>query len=354
MDFPDIVDHPSAWKGSDFSGPGDVAFDLGERHLDALRACVARARAAGRGLQALTPADTALPEIAADIEALRRELVDGRGLVIVRGWPVGEMNEDELAIAYWAFGAHLGRGVSQSPMGDRLGYVTDVSKPGTRERGYRSAMELALHTDSDDIVGLLCVRQARTGGESVLASSVAVYNELARRRPDLLAPLFAGYRYHWFGEQPPGEGAVTGYRVPVFGHAGGRLSCVFLREFIRMAAEETGEPLGEAEAEALEVFAGIARRDDIAFRFRLQPGWAGFINNYTTLHARTAFEDWPQPERKRLLLRLWLKASPARPLVADQRRYYGDDGMFVDGRSDTHYDPARHQHGHPAQPPPAG
>ena len=353
MSFPEIVDHPSAWKGSDFSGPGDVAFDLEERHLDALRACVARAGAAGRGLQALTAADAALPEIAADLAELRHELMEGRGLVILRGWPVEEMDQDALAIAYWAFGAHLGRGVSQSPMGDRLGYVTDVSKPGHRERGYRSAKELALHTDSDDIVGLLCIRQARAGGDSVLASSIAVHNEIARQRPDLLASLFAGYRYHWFGEQPPGEGAVTSYKVPVFGRAGGKLSCVFLRAFIEMAAEETGEPLTDAQAEALQLFAATAERDDIALRFRLQPGWASFINNYTTLHARTAFEDWPQPERKRLLLRLWLKASPARPLVAGQRRYYGDDGMFVDGRSDTSYRPARHPPQRPAPLPAA-
>ena len=338
---PAIIDHPSAWKGADFSGPDAVAFDLDERHRDALRGAVARARAAGRGLREMTGADTAMPEIESDLLDLRHELVDGRGLLIVRGWPVGEMTDEELGMAYWAVGAHFGRGVSQSPMGDRLGYVTDVSRPGTRERGYRSAKELNLHTDSDDIVGLLCIRRAKSGGESRLASSVAVYNEIAAARPDLLEPLFEGYAYHWFGEQPPGQGTVTSYRVPVFGHAGGRLSCVFLREFIHMAAEETGVAPTGREAEALAFFGEVADREDIVFRFGLEPGWASFINNYTTLHSRTGFEDWPEPERKRLLLRLWLKADPPRPLVANQRRYYGDDGMFVDGRADTHYDPNR-------------
>ena len=336
-----IIDHPSAWKGSDFSGPDDVAFDLEDRHRDALWSVVRRARESGRSLSELTPAETAMPEIAGDLRALRHELIDGRGLVLVRGWPVDEMTHDELGMAYWAFGTGFGRGVAQSPMGDRLGYVTDVSTDGKRERGYRSAVELSLHTDSDDIVSLLCLRQARIGGESRLVSSVAVYNEIVRSRPDLLEPLFAGYHYHWFGEQPPGQGTVTDYPVPVFGYERGRLSCVFLREFIRMAAEETGIALDARQSEALDVFGEVMEREAMQFRFHLHPGCASFINNYTVLHSRTAFEDWPQDERKRLLLRLWLKADPPRPVVANQRRYYGSDGMHVDGRTETWFDPDR-------------
>ncbi|MBT4906622.1 MAG: TauD/TfdA family dioxygenase [Rhodospirillaceae bacterium] len=339
--FRDIIDHPSAWKGSDFKGPDDVSFDMTEHHRDALRGVVARARAAGHGLQELTPDETAMPEIEGDLNDLHHELMDGRGVLLVRGWPIEEMSDEELALAYWAMGTYFGRGVSQSPMGDRLGYVTDVSKPGTQERGYRSAKELNLHTDSDDIVGLLCIRQAKSGGQSRLASSVAIYNEIAATRPDLLEPLFHGYRYHWFGEQPPGEGVVTSYDVPVFGHAGGRLSCIFLREFIHMAAEELGKPLGEKEAEALTLFGEIAEREDIQFRYRLEPGWASFINNYTTLHSRTGFEDWEEIEKRRMLLRLWLKGQPARPLVENQKRYYGEDGMHVDGRENTIFDPNR-------------
>ncbi len=266
--------------------------------------------------------------------------MEGRGLVLVRGWPVDEMTHDEIGMAYWAFGAGFGRGVPQSPMGDRLGYVTDVSRPGRRERGYRSAMELALHTDSDDIVSLLCLREARAGGESRLVSAVAVYNEIVRSRPDLLEPLFAGYPYHWFGEQPPGQGEVTDYPVPVFGYEKGRLSCIFLRAFIDMAAEATGLALDERQSEALDVFCDVIEREAMQFRFHLRPGCASFINNYTVLHSRTAFEDWPQDERKRLLLRLWLKADPPRPVVANQRRYYGDDGMHVDGRTETWFDSA--------------
>ena len=339
--FPRHIDHPSAWKGSDFSGPGDVAFRFEERHLDAMREVVARARAAGVGLQELTREHTSMAAIEKDLADIRHELMDGRGLIILQGWPIEEMSPDELGIAYWAMGTYFGKGVSQSPMGDRLGYVTDVSKPGQRERGYRSAQELSLHTDSDDIVGLLCIRQGKSGGMSRLASSVAIYNEIAAMRPDLVPVLAEGFHYHWFGEQPPGEGIVTSYKVPVFGFNDGLMSCCYLREFIRMAAEATGTPFTDQEEEALALFEAVSDREDIVFSYRLEPGWSSLINNYTTLHSRTGFTDWPEPERKRLLLRLWLKAQPSRAVPPHLRRYYGEDGMFIDGRTETVFDPNR-------------
>jgi len=335
------IDHPSAWKGSDFKSVDDFAVDLDQRHLDAFARVVARAKKDGVGLQELTGEHVAMPEIANDLAAIRRELVEGRGLVVLRGFPVEDMSEDELGIVYWAVGTYFGRGVSQSPMGDRLGYVTDVSQHGKRERGYRSARELSLHTDSDDIVGLLCVRQAKSGGMSRLASAVAIHNEIAKTRPDLLAPLFEGFRYHWFGEQPPGEGTVTGFKIPVFGMADGLLSVCFLREFIDMGAQELGEPLTDIEVEALDLFQAVANREDVVLTYRLEPGWASFINNYTVLHSRTGFEDWPEKERRRLLLRLWLKAEPSRPVHPNLRRYYGDDGMHIDGRTHTYFEPNR-------------
>ena len=335
------IDHASAWKGSDFRGPDDFAFDLEPRHLDAFKAVVACAKRDGVGLQELGPEHVAMPDIEDDVKAIRDELMERRGLIVLRGFPVDSMSEDDLGIIYWAIGTYFGRGVAQSPMGDRLGYVTDVSEPGKRERGYRSAMELRLHTDSDDIVGLMCIRQAKSGGLSRLTSSVAIHNEIAATRPDLLPALYEGFHYHWFGEQPPGQGVVTDYKIPVFCREGGKLSCCFLREFINMGAEELGEPLSDQQIEALDLFETIANRDDVVLTFRLEPGWVSLINNYTVLHSRTGFEDWPELERRRLLFRLWLKADPPRPVHANLRRYYGDDGMHVDGRNHTYFEPDR-------------
>jgi len=327
--FTGQIDHPSAWRGCDFASVDDFSIDLDERHRNAFRNVVDRARTAGVGLQELTVAQAAMPEIAADLQAVRREITDGRGLVLLRGFPVEKMSDEELGIVFWAMGTHFGHAVSQSSIGDRLGYVTDVSKPGEIVRGYRSAEELNLHTDSDDIVGLLCIRQAMEGGETRLTSSVAVHNEIAARRPDLLKPLYEGFPYHRFGEQPPGEDDVTPYNVPVFCYVDGKLSACYIREFLHEAAWELGRRFTFRQEQALDLFEEIADREKMVLRFRMQPGEALFFNNYTVLHSRTRFKDWPETERKRLLLRLWLQADPPRPIDPNLRRYYGNDGVYA-------------------------
>lgn len=326
--FPARIDHRSAWKGSDFSGPRDVAIRLEERHLDALRSVVARARKAGVGLQELAREHTAMPEIEADLHEIRHELMEGRGLVILQGWPIEEMSVEELGIAYWAVGTYFGRGVSQSPMGDRLGYVTDVSKPGTRERGYRSAQELSLHTDSDDIVGLLSIRRGRSGGLSRLASSLAVFNEMVRDHPDLLPPLLEGFFCQVGAGEPDSPARVTAMKVPVFSLVDGDFACCFLRSRMELALATLGRDFTPLERRALDTFEAIANRPDMCLSFMLEPGTASFINNHTTLHARTAFEDFEEAEKKRLLLRLWLRAEPGRRLAEGIARYYGPDGGY--------------------------
>ena len=308
------IDHPAAWKSADFKSEDDYAFDLDDKHLHALER---------------------------DLADIRRELLDGRGLVLMRGFPIDAYTVEDIGMMYWGIGAHFGRGVSQSPMGDRLGYVTNIEKPGERERGYRSARELRLHTDSDDIISLLCIRQAKSGGLSKLVSGYAIYNEIHRLRPDLVQPLVDGFRYHWFGEEPPGEPPITSYKLPVFSWTDGVMSLCYLREFMEMAADGLGDPLTTEQVEALDLFEEIAHREDILLQFMHRPGNAVFVNNYTVLHSRTGFEDWPEQERRRLLLRLWLKAEPDRPVCTELRRYYGSDGMHIDGRDTTVYDPAR-------------
>jgi len=234
---------------------------------------------------------------------------------------------DEIGMMYWGLGTHLGRGVPQSARGDRLGFVTDLSESLAFNRGYRSARELTLHTDSDDIVSLLAIRQGRSGGLSRLTSSLSVYNEMAATRPDLLAPLIEGFHCHWGAGEPEGEGAITSLKVPVFSLEEGRFACCFLRSRMEMALEATGGAFSDLQREALDTFEAIANREDFRLEFTLEPGTASFINNYTVLHARTAFEDFPEPERKRLLLRLWLQARPPRPVAPGIRLYYGVEGM---------------------------
>jgi Taurine catabolism dioxygenase TauD, TfdA family len=80
--------------------------------------------------------------------------------------------------------------------------VRDETPPGQLEsaRGYLSRRELSLHVDLAQIVGLMCVRQARQGGYSQYASGLAVHNQILATRPDLMTVLYRGFPYHRRGE----------------------------------------------------------------------------------------------------------------------------------------------------------
>ena len=170
------IAHPAAWRADDIGSLDAIAFDLEKRHLDAMENALAAIQRQGKALSDITSDDFAMPAIADELAGLRDLLLHGRGLLLVRGWPVDRLSVDEIGMLYWGLGTHFGKGVPQSAMGDRLGYVTDVSTKGKHERGYRSKAELSLHNDSDDIVGLLCIRQGKSGGMSRLASAMAVHN----------------------------------------------------------------------------------------------------------------------------------------------------------------------------------
>lgn len=321
------VEHPGAWKAADVADPGSISIELDERHLRALDRALGVARASGRSLEDLRQEDFPLDDISGDLDAIRDQVQNQRGIVLLRGLPVTRYSRDDMCRMFWGLGTHFGRAVSQSLMGDRLGHVTNVSGDNPAERGYRSRRELNMHTDSDDMLMMLCLRNARSGGQSRFVSALSIYNELLASQPQHLAVLMRGFRYHWRGEQAEGEEPITPYRVPVFSRANGVLSCVYLRAFIDMAAEELGEPLSDAEQAALAAFEALAERADLQLAIDLEPGDAYVLNNFTILHSRTAFVDHDAAGDRRYLLRLWLKAPHGRAVVDAVRRFYRDDGI---------------------------
>ena len=323
MTTPTPLTHPSAWLTDDLATISPLSCLNQAQANDLTRNLT---RLTSLPLTQITADDFDLGQCAPLVEHTREELLHGRGIAILRGFPVADLSPDDLEKLFWGLGTHFGHVVSQSRMGDRLGHVLDASKhPG--ERGYRSSRELSLHTDSDDIVMMLCIRQAKMGGINRFTSATAIYNEIAQTRPALLAPLVRGFRYHWRGEQPDGEPPITDYRIPVFAVVDGVLSCIYLREFIDMAAQDLGEPLTKQETEALEYFHRLANDERFVFNIRLQSGDVFLINNYCVLHSRTEFEDDPGANNRRHLLRLWLKTTPPRVLHPAMRRYYGADGI---------------------------
>jgi hypothetical protein len=327
----------SAWRPADFASPDAYSVTLGDAHFGAFDQALADNRRAGRPVEAVTARDFALPEIASDVEAWREEVLHGRGFVVLKTFPRDRYSEDDLCMLFFGLGTHFGRAVSQSSMGDRLGHVVDVGGKDRRERAYRSSRELTLHTDRADIVAMLCLQKAISGGLSGYASAHTIYNEILASRPALLEPLFAGFPYHRRGEESPGEPAITSYRIPILSESEGQMSVVWLRAYIEMAARELGTPLTPEELAALDYFEEVGRRDDVQLRFMLEPGQAIFFNNCVMLHNRTSFEDAEEPERKRHLLRLWLMLDGARPLTAAVHGYKGTTGITGSGSSSTYY-----------------
>jgi Taurine catabolism dioxygenase TauD, TfdA family len=315
------------WLGAAFDR-GALYWDFTPAHLAAIDELMGKLAGGKRPFHEITRRDFTHPALDGDLAGLLAHIKTGPGLVVMRGFPVDKYTADEMQSVYWGVGTHFGIGCSQSADGDYLGHVTNVAKAS---RGYTTDRELSLHTDSAEIVGLLCVRDAKEGGMSIYASSLKVHEIVARERPDYLAVLEGGFRCDRRGEEAPEDAPVTPYRVPVFSEAGGLLSTRYVRGVIDRGAETLGEPLSQLEQDALAFFEAVAQRDEVRFELTLRPGEASFINNYEMLHARTGFVDHDDPAKKRLLYRLWLQGDPPRPMKQEAHLYQNRSGrMGVD------------------------
>ncbi len=317
-----IIEHRSAWRANNVD-KYHLTIQLQDRHWRAFDDALQAVHIKGIDLYDITRETFDLTDIAGDVSHWRDEIMDGYGVLILRGFPIARYSQDDIARVYWGLGSQFGTPMSQSMMGDRLGHVVDIGGKDPRERAYRNSTELSMHTDACDVVGMLCLQKALNGGVSGYTSGITVYNEIATHRPDLLPILFRGFFYHRFGEELPGEPPVTEERIPVFSSKHGYVSVNYLRAYIDLACQELNQPLTTEELEALDLVDELAHRDDIAMRFVTEPGEAVFFNNLTVLHNRSAFDDADDPDRKRHLLRLWLVAHEQRPAVRALRVFEG-------------------------------
>ena len=272
-------------------------------------------KAAGLGLDDLQREHFDFPSLLPVIDEIRHEIEDGRGFVVLRRLPVEDYSKDKIGMIFWGLGTHLGRGLSQSVLGDRLGHVKDFSRKDPLARAYRNKQELSPHTDSCDLVGLACLCNAASGGVSRLTSALTVHNVMLEEYPDALERLYRGYVFHRRGEEKPGDLPHTPYRVPVYSNIEGKVSARYVRTYVEAGEAAAGHKMGEAELAVLDHFEEVTKRPELMLEFTLQPGEMYFINNYTILHARTAFDDGDAEEdRRRHLLRLWLDVPQMRPV----------------------------------------
>src|SRR5271155_463670 len=301
------IDHPSAWKVADFKTPADYTIELDATQLRDIERAIQKIKAVGLGLDDLQCEHFDVPSLRPVIDEIRRQIEDGRGFVVLRRLPVEDCSKDEIGMIFWGIGTHLGRGLSQSVLGDRLGHVKDFSREDPLARAYRNKQELSPHTDSCDLVGLACLRDAKLGGVSRLTSALTVHNVMLEECPEALECLYRGYVFHRRGEEKPGELPYTPYRVPVYSNTDGKVSARYVRTYVEAGEAAAGRPMGDAELAVLDRFEEISRRPVFMLEFTLQPGEMYFLNNYTILHARTAFDDYEEEDRRRHLLRLWLR-----------------------------------------------
>jgi hypothetical protein len=322
---PGPIAGPAAWKGPELGSNRDWFYEFTAADLAELDAAIRTHFAEGREMGDISPATFRLPGMAKTIAGLLEQVIHGRGFVMLRGFPVSKYTTAESAVAYLGIGAHFGSFRSQNAKGHLLGHVCDlgldIRKPTTRY--YQTNRELEYHTDSCDIVGLLCLKTSKSGGESRLVSSVTLHNELLRRLPDLWKLLFNPFPTDRRGEVPPGM--LPWFELPVFNWHAGELSTIFAGQYIRSAQANFPEArrLTAAEHEALDMLDSLTNDPELNLTIEFRPGDMQFVHNHQILHSRTDFEDWPELEKRRHLLRLWLAPAGARALPPAYAQRYG-------------------------------
>jgi hypothetical protein len=314
------VTGPSAWTAPDVADETQWTRVLTAADAAELDAALQTARAAGRDGTDVRREDFPLPGMAARIDEWIDEIENGRGFLRLRGLPVGRYDLPSLYTLYWGLGTHFGDAIVQNYEGRRINEVQSRghSYEEVNIRAYATSSNLGFHNDPSDLTCLLCIRQAREGGLSHIASAVSVYNDILASHPEFLEPLCSGFHHDVRGEGPTGRfDEVTDIAIPVYSWFEDRLSCCLNTKAIATGRQKRGGELSALERAALDYIETRAAQPDLRASFMLQPGDLLMMNNYSILHGRTAFRDWEEPDRTRLLLRLWLNLHDGRPLAPE-------------------------------------
>ena len=324
-----VVD-PAAWTAKELEDLSTWSYRFTPKDQQELFDAVASFRSTGRPIEEVD--DTSFPlDAFADLLAdVRRELMDGRGIVMLRNFPIDRLDREGCAIAYMGLGSYLGQTMSQNKQGHILGHVKDLggdyANPNTR--GYMTTAEMRFHADACDYVGLLCLKTSMSGGESRVASSVTVYNRMLAERPDLVEVLTQDFYRSRSGENNPGEDPW--FKQPIFSFVDGYFSATGAGAAIDKAQGLPGvPPYTAAQEEAVEFYRKTV--EDCAVDIGFEPGDIQFLNNFVTLHTRREYRDWPDEARKRHLLRLWLSDPNGRPIPKDQREGRSGRGVNLAG-----------------------
>jgi hypothetical protein len=335
-ELPDKIEGPSAWYGPQVATRTEWIYHIGDEEIAEIDSAMRMVEESDLEPTRLRLEDFPLPTLGPRLSRLLAEVLDGRGFVLLRGLPVQQWGPRRSALAFLGLGLHLGSLRSQNARGHLLGHVRDqgLSSQDPNVRIYQTRERQNYHTDSCDVVALLCLHPARSGGLSSLVSTVTIFNELRHHRPDLTRILLEPIETDRRGEVAPGQGPF--FRIPVFNWHMGLLTTIYHRPYIESARRFAKvPPLTPVQTEALDAFDALANDPALHFFMEFRAGDVQLVHNHSLLHDRTAFEDWPEPERKRHLLRLWLAPAQARPLPAVFAERYGS--LIPGNRGGIHF-----------------
>ena len=299
------------WRSKDVADPRQWTVELTPRDHRELDHALETARAVSDNLLDIGIESFPLDGLVAKLADIERELMDGRGFVRISSLDTSRYSDDDLTMLYWGIGLHLGDPWPQNKYGHMMGDVTDQGKSlddPTLRGNEIGQVGLDYHTDGSDLIGLMCLRRAKSGGLSCVANVVAIYNTLVRTRPDLVAALYEPLPWDFRGEQP--EGGQRYYMRSVFTEHERRLFNFFVPQYIKASQRHPEAPrLSDLAREALDTVSEMARDPDFNVYMELPPGSMQFINNYHVLHGRTPYEDDRAAGKVRHLKRLWLETD---------------------------------------------
>jgi len=313
-----VID-PAGWLPEELAANNDWIYELSDPECHQIVDAINVIENRGLDLRNVKKSDFQLNGFENVLSDIRDEFQNGRGFVLIRGLPVDEMTRAQSAIAFWGIGTHLGRAVSQNGQGHLLGHVKDVGGDyaDKNTRGYLSNSAMGFHADRCDYVALLCLQTSKSGGESRIASSVSLYNKMLKERPDLVEELCNDFYWSRIGEIPPGLGPF--YLMPVFSFDQGFICIRGVSTQIYKSQGMEGVPdYSDKQHEALDYFKATVEK--LAFDMEFRKGDIQILHNHVILHSRRGFEDWEVLEKRRHLLRLWLRDESGRPLMDEYKR----------------------------------
>jgi hypothetical protein len=316
----------TAWKAEDLYRDKSWLYPLNDEQRDEIKQALATAKAKGCSVETVRPENFPLPGLVPTLNEMADRLDNDTGFLVLRGVPLDDLSLGEIELLYAGLTSHLGTLINQDTKGTLIDHVADrgADYSDISVRGYTTNAHLTPHCDSGDLVVLLCVRPAKSGGINNISSAMSIYNVIREDHPEYLEPLYRGFHYNIRGNGPIGPYLdITRHRVPVYSYYKGKLSCRYNQKAIKTAEELEGvEPLTDLEKRAIDCVAELAMRDDLRFDVMLERGDIAFLNNHIVLHNRSNFIDFEKPEHKRLLLRQWLNLYQARELTDEFADHY--------------------------------